>query len=66
MNFSLTQGGNYVVLLGFILQLLKVNIATEELTQFVNAALILGGLIVSWIGRYRKGDLTILGTRKYR
>ena len=64
MNFSLTQSGNLVVLLGFILKVLGVEIGTEEVTKFVEAALVLIGLIVSWVGRWRKGDLTILGFRK--
>ena len=62
--FSLTQTGNYVALIGFFLGLFKVNIATEEIGKFVEAAMILIGLIVSWVGRYRQGDLTLLGFRK--
>ena len=64
MNFSLTQSGNYVALIAFLLGLFKVNIATEEISAFVEAALVIVGLAVSWYGRFRKGDLKVIGTRK--
>ena len=64
MKFSLTQASNYVALLGFILGILKVNIGTEELSKFVEAIMVVGGLVSSWYGRYRIGDLTKLGARK--
>lgn len=62
--FSLTQAGNYVALISFVLGLFKVNIATEEISSFIQAAGVLVGLAVSWYGRYRKGDLTVVGSRK--
>jgi len=64
MNFSLTQIGNYVALIAFILGLLKVNISTEEISRFVEAGAVVVGLVVSWVGRYRQGDITALGFKK--
>lgn len=64
MNFSLAQAGVYVTILSFIFQVFKINIATEEVTSFVEAALTIVGLAMAWYGRYRKGDLTKLGFRK--
>lgn len=61
---SLTQTGNYVALISFILGLFHVNIATDEISKFVESALVLVGLAISWYGRYRKGDLTVMGARK--
>lgn len=63
MNFSLTQTGNYVALISFILGLFSVNIATEEISSFVESAAVIIGLAISWYGRYRKGDLTALGNK---
>ena len=54
----------YVVLLGFILQFFNIQIAAEELTQFIEAIVMAVGLAMAWWGRYRKGDLTIVGARK--
>jgi len=62
--FSLTQASNYVALLGFLLGIFQVNIATEELSKFVEAVMVIGGLVSSWYGRYRIGDLTKFGARK--
>lgn len=61
---SLTQVGNYVVLISFLLGIFKVNISSEEVTKFVEAALVLIGLCTSFYGRYRIGDLKLSGIRK--
>lgn len=61
---SVTQLGNYVALIAFLLNLFKVNISTEEVSRAVEAGAVLVGLCVSWYGRYRMGDLTKLGIRK--
>lgn len=63
MNFSITQAGVYASMIGLVLSFFKVNIGTEELTQFITAILTVGGLVTAWYGRYRKGDLTVLGSR---
>ena len=63
-NFSLTQSGNYVALISFLLGLFNVNIGSEEVSKFVEAILVIVGLAVSWYGRYRKGDLRLSGARK--
>lgn len=65
--YSTTQGGNLVVLAGFIamiLQKIGVNIGSEELTQFLSAAAIAVGFAISWYGRWKKGDITIAGFKK--
>jgi hypothetical protein len=65
-NYSTTQTSNIVALSGFIVILLnhfKINITHEELQAALGAGLILGGLVWSWVDRYKKGDLTITGAR---
>lgn len=61
---SLAQTGNYVALISFLLGLFKVNIATEEVSKIVEAITVVIGICISWYGRYRQGDLTVLGARK--
>ena len=63
-TFSLTQAGVYVSLLGFLAKAFGLNIGTEELTSLVEAVLTIVGLGMAWYGRYRKGDLTVLGSKK--
>ena len=66
-NFSLTQTGNLTALIGvvmFALRYFEINIAQEEIQALLAAGLSFFGIILSWIGRYRKGDLTKLGFRK--
>ena len=66
-NYSTTQTANIVALAGFLVIVLnhfKINITTEEIQAFLGAGLILGGLIWSWVSRYRKGNLTLVGKRK--
>ena len=62
--FSVTQIGVYASAIGAILTFFHVNISTPEIQQALEAVLTIGGLVVAWYGRYRKGDLTIVGTRK--
>ena len=64
MNFSLTQAGVYITLLGFLVKILGLNIGTEELTSLVNAVLTVVGLGMAWWGRFRQGDLTVVGNKK--
>ncbi len=62
--FSITQAGVYASTIGAVLTFFHINIATPEIQSFLEAAITIGGLLVAWYGRYRKGDLTIVGTRK--
>lgn len=58
-GFSLTQTGNYVALVATIL-----GVTTDELNGFVTVSALVLGIIVSFIGRLRKGDINLLGFRK--
>lgn len=64
MNYSLTQGGNLTALAGLTVLILKnvfqFEVATDEVSQIIIAM----GIVLSWVGRYRKGDITLGGFRK--
>lgn len=62
-NFSLTQAGNAVALAGLIstvLEFFGFKLAPKELETVIIAV----GILISWFGRWRKGDLTVAGFRK--
>lgn len=69
--FSLTQGGNYGQLISMIVMVIGFTKNPAEAEAVSTAVMITVGLItygISWIatfiGRYRKGDITPLGFRK--
>lgn len=67
MNYSLTQTGNLTAFIGvlyIILQKIGIDVGQSELEQVAGAVVVIVGIITSWVGRYRKGDLTISGFRK--
>ena len=66
-NFSTTQASNIGVFVGvlvIILKYFKINIASEELQTIIGAAITVVSGIISFINRYKKGDLTVVGMRK--
>lgn len=66
-NFSTTQAGNIGVLVGLIVLILnhfKLNISSDEITQVIGAGFVIVSTVVSWVSRFRKGDVTIAGFRK--
>lgn len=66
-NYSTTQTSNIASIIGIIVLVLnhfKVNIGSEELTMLVGGIMSAGGVILNWIHRYKKGDLTLGGFRK--
>ena len=62
--FSLTYVGLYVSLLGALLKLIGVEIATEELTEVVTTLLTFAGLLVAGVGRWKRGDVSVVGVKK--
>ena len=66
--YSLTQGGNLAIIgvVVLLLKIFKVNIAEEELQTLIGGLLAIAGIVVSWYGRYRKGDLTLGGFRRQK
>lgn len=66
-NYSSTQSAHIVVfigIVGMILRHFRIVVPEGELTAFVVGAIALGGLIWSWIERWKKGDLTLGGFRR--
>jgi len=66
-TYSMTQGGNLAVIIGMIMLVLKyfnVQIAEEEIQILIGGVLAVVGVVVSWYGRFRKGDLTVGGFRR--
>lgn len=55
-----------VNILAAVLPLTGIEIGTEQLTTFVQTSLLIGSAGVIWIQRWRKGDVTFFGARKYR
>lgn len=64
MNRSLTISSILVALLGFLLDKLGISVGGDELTAFITLAMQLGGILFAWYGRYRVGDVTLLGGRR--
>ena len=63
-GYSTEQAANIAVVLGLILSYFKINIGNEEITQIFTAILVVGGIVYSWIKRYKRGDLKLSGFRK--
>ena len=64
MGYSLTQFGNLVKLISAVLVFVGFTITPEQQQALVVVAGLVGELIgfgMSWYGRYRKGDVHILG-----
>lgn len=67
MNYSVTQGANYVALAGMAVIVLKffgVEVAEEQIVTIIAGLATLAGLITSIINRHSKGDITVLGVKK--
>ena len=66
-NYSSTQAGNLGAIVGvimLILNMLKINIAQEELQALIGGLLAVGGILLSWYKRWSQGDLKLSGFRK--
>lgn len=62
--FSMTQSGNIVAAIMFFVNILQINVSGSEVESIVTAIMGITGVLVSWYGRYRKGDLTLAGFHK--
>ena len=66
-KFSLTQGGNLLALAGFIVMIARhyrFEIAESEVVAVLGGIVAVAGVLTSWYGRFRRGDLTVGGFRK--
>lgn len=62
MKYSLTQGGILVAVVGTLL--VKFGFTETCSNEIISIAPTLVGGVIAWIGRFRKGDLTLGGFRK--
>lgn len=70
MNYSTTQGSNIVIVLGAALIIAtKIqdlsSITGEDMAQIAAALTIIGGAITSFVSRFKKGDVTLGGFKKF-
>lgn len=66
-KYSLTQGGNLTAIVGFIVLVARhyqIGITDTEVAALLGGAITAIGIIVSWVGRYRQGDLLLSGFKK--
>lgn len=67
-NFSTVQAGNLTAIVGVIMLILnafKVNVSNEEVTVIIGGFLSVAGILHSWYKRYKVGDVTLGGFKKY-
>jgi len=67
-NYSVTQATNFVSLAGAIVVILKifnVEIDAGQLAELLGAGAVIVATVISLINRYKKGDITLAGARKY-
>jgi len=64
MNVSLTITGLVIFIIGVILDKLGVPIAEGAVESFVSTAVEVIGAIVTYVGRYRQGDISLIGRKK--
>jgi len=65
-NYSTIQAANLSAIVGVIMLLLnifKIQITQEEVQTLIGGLLAVAGIIISFISRYRKGDLKLSGVR---
>ena len=59
--YSLTQGGNLIVIAGLLAEVVKIIFGYDIAPGEIEKLLIGVGVVISWIGRYRSGGITKLG-----
>jgi hypothetical protein len=64
MNYSLTYIGIIVFLVSFTAEKLGLNVAPGEIETTVLTIISFIGAIIAFYGRYRKGDVKLLGVKK--
>ncbi len=67
--YSLTQGGNVGQMISFILVLIgmgneEAEAGASALITSVGVIIYIASFVTAWIGRWRKGDITLAGFKK--
>lgn len=66
MNVSVTQVGNYTAFIPVVILLLgqfDIKVTESELTNLIASVFAIVGIITSIYGRYRQGDVSLLGIK---
>lgn len=66
MNVSVTQVGNYTAFIPVVILLLgqfDIKVTESELTNLIASVFAVVGIITSIYGRYRQGDVSLLGVK---
>jgi hypothetical protein len=66
-DISVTQASNigaFIGVLMLVLEHFKVNITQDEVQVVLGAIITLSSLIVSFVNRYKKGDIKLSGVKK--
>lgn len=67
-TYSTTQATNLVAIagvIGMVLSRFHISIGSDEIQLLLAATVSVFGIIANWVQRYKKGDLTLGGFRKY-
>ena len=64
MNYSLTYTGIIVFVIGYLFKLAGVPFVEGDLQTTISFITTFVGVVVALYGRFRRGDLTIFGTRR--
>lgn len=66
-NFSITQATNFVALAGAIVviaKLFKVDLDQSQIEALLGAGAVIIATVISFINRYKKGDVTLTGVKR--
>lgn len=66
-NFSITQATNFVALAGAIVviaKLFKVDLDPSQIEALLGASAVIIATVISFINRYKKGDVTLAGVKR--
>lgn len=66
-NFSITQATNFVALAGAIVviaKLFKVDLDQSQIEALLGASAVIIATVISFINRYKKGDVTLAGVKR--
>jgi len=63
-SISKTQIANYTAFVMFVVKTFDLNITGSEIEVIITGGVGVIAIIIAWIERYKKGDITKLGMRK--
>lgn len=64
MNYSLTISGLLIMIIAGIIKWSGQSVDESAIRSFIEVAIVIIGVITTYIGRYRQGDITWFGSKK--